>query len=83
MTEEEATARGVIRREEVPFLSEYGTAYVLYGEQATDYLYVLKSDKYRFSEYVGLRTEVGGPVSDVGRELAVMNVIHIELSPER
>ena len=83
MTEQEASAQGVIRREEVPFLSRYGTAYVLYEEQDASYTYAIKSDKYRFSEYVGLRAEVSGPVSGVGKELAVMNVTHIQLSPDR
>ena len=83
MTEQEAIAQGVIRREEVPFLSQYGTAYVLYDEQDDNYSYAIKSDTYRFSEYVGLRAEVSGQVSDVGKELAVMNVTHIQLSPER
>ena len=82
MTEQEASARGVIRREEVPFLSEYGTAYLLYDEQEDAYSYAIKSDKYRFSEYVGLQADVSGPVSDVGKELAVMNVTHIQLSPD-
>jgi hypothetical protein len=83
MTEQETIAQGVIRREEVPFLPQYGTAYVLYDEQDANYSYAIKSDTYRFSEYVGLRAEVSGPVSDVGRELAVMNVTHIQLSPDR
>src|SRR5215204_571092 len=74
MTEQEAVALGVIRREEVPFLSQYGTAYVLYDEQDANYSYAIKSDQYRFSEYVGLQAEVSGPLTDVGRELAVMNV---------
>ena len=64
-------------------MSEYGTAYVLYDEQDASYSYAIKSDRYRFSEYVGLQAEVRGPVSDVGRELAVMNVTHIQLSTER
>jgi hypothetical protein len=83
MTEQVTIAQGVIRREEVPFLPQYGTAYVLYDEQDANYSYAIKSDTYRFSEYVGLRAEVSGPVSDVGRELAVMNVTHIQLSPDR
>jgi len=83
MEEQEAVARGVIRREEVPFLSEYGTAYVLYDEQDASYSYAIKSDKYRFSEYVGLQAQVSGQVSEVDKELAVMNVTHIQLSPDR
>jgi hypothetical protein len=79
----EQRSRGVIRREEVPFLSEYGTAYVLYDEEEGTYSYPIKSDEYRFSEYVGLRAEVSGQVSEVGKELAVMNVTHIRLSPDR
>ena len=83
MTEQEASTQGVIRREEVPFLPEYGSAYVLYDEQIANYSYAIKSDKYRFSEYVGLKAEVSGHVSDVSKELAVMNVTHIQLSAER
>ena len=84
MTEQQVTsAQGVIRREEMPFLSEYGTAYVLYDEEKDAYEYAIKSDEYRFSEYVGLRADVSGPVSEVGKELAVMNVTHIQLSPDR
>ena len=79
MTEQEATARGIIRREELPFLPQYGTAYVLYDKQDADYVYALKSDRYRFSEYVGTHVEVTGPVTDIGRELLVMNVTHIRL----
>ena len=83
MTEQEAVALGVIRREEVPFLPQYGTSYVLYDEQDASYSYAIKSDKYRFSEYVGLRAEVSGPVSEVGKELAVMNVTSFQLSSAR
>ena len=83
MTEQGTIAQGVIRREEVPFLPQYGTAYVLFDERDDNYCYAIKSDTYRFSEYVGLRAEVSGPVSDVGSELAVMNVTHIQLSPKR
>ena len=83
MSEQEAVAQGVIRREEVPFLPEYGTAYVLYDEQNANYSYASKSDRYRFSEYIGLRAEVSGQLTDVGKELAVMNVTHIQLSTER
>jgi len=83
MAEQEAVARRVIRREEMPFLSEYGTAYVLYDEQEDACSYPIKSDKCRFGEYVGLRAEVSGPVSEVGKELAMMNVTRIQLSPKR
>ena len=83
MAEREASAQGVVRREEMPFLSEYGTAYVLYDEEEDAYKYAIKSDEYRFSEYVGLRAEASGPVSDVGKELAVLNVTRIRLSPDR
>ena len=80
MAEQEAVAQGVIRREEMPYLSMYGTANVLYDEQEDAYSHPIKSDKYRFGEYVG---EVSGPVSEVGKELAVMNVTRIQLSPKR
>jgi len=83
MREQEAIARGLIRREEVPFLSEYSTAYVLYDEQEDAYSYAIESDEYRLSEYVGLQVEVSGPVREVGKELTVMNVTHINLSPNR
>jgi hypothetical protein len=42
-------------------LSECGSAYVLYHEQDANYVCAIKSDKYRFSEYVGLRAYIGGP----------------------
>ncbi len=83
MAEQEASARGVIRREEVPFLTEYGISYVLYDEEKDAYKYAIKSDEYRFSEYVGLRAEVSGPVRKAGKELAVLNVTRIRLSPDR
>jgi len=83
MREQEAIARGLIRREEVPFLSEYSTAYVLYDEQEDAYSYAIESDEYRLSEYVGLQVEVSGPVREMGKELTVMNVTHINLSPNR
>ena len=67
----------------MPFLPEYGTAYVLYDDQDASYSYAIKSDRYRFSEYVGLQTEASSPLPDVGKELAVMNVTHIQLSPAR
>jgi 3-oxoacyl-[acyl-carrier protein] reductase len=63
----------------VPSLPEYGTAYVLYDDQDAGYSYAIKSDRYRFSEYVGLQTEASSPLPDVGKELAVMNVTHIQL----
>jgi hypothetical protein len=82
MTAQGAVARGVIRREEMPFLSQYGTAYVLNDEQDANYSYAIKSDQYRFSEYVGLQAKVSGPVTDVGRELPVMNDTRIQLLPD-
>ena len=83
MAEQEASARGVIRWEEMPFLSEYGTDYVLYDEEEVVYKYANKSDEYRFSEYVGLRAEVSSPVTKAGKVLAEMNVTRIQLSPDR
>jgi hypothetical protein len=56
---------------------------VLYDEQEDAYGYAIESDEYRFSEVVGLQVEVSGPVREVGKELTVMNVTHINLSPNR
>ena len=39
--------------------------------------------RYRFSEYVRLQAEVNGSLTDLGRELAVMNVTHIQLPSDR
>ena len=47
MAEQEASARGVIRREEMPFLSEYGTVYLHSDEEEDGYKYAIKSDEYR------------------------------------
>jgi len=44
---------------------------------------LFKSDRYGYSAYVGLLTEVSGPLIDVGKELAVMNVTHLQLSSAR
>jgi hypothetical protein len=61
----------------VSFLPQYGTAYVLYDEHDTSYRYAIKSDTYGYSPHEGLQAEVSGPVSEVSKELAVMNVTHI------
>ena len=80
MSEEEVTSQGVIRREEMPFLSQHGTAYALYDEESENYVCALKSDYYRFSEYVGLRAEVTGPLTDVGAEVPLMDVTKVQLT---
>ena len=56
---------------------------MLYDEEEANHINAIKSDLYRFSEYVGLKAENSGPLSDVGRGPAVMNVTHIQLSPDR
>jgi hypothetical protein len=45
--------------------------------------YAIKSQRCRFSEYVGLRAWVSGPVNEVGKKLAVMNVVRIQLPSGR
>jgi hypothetical protein len=67
----EMTAKGVIRRQEIPFLTPYGTPYALYDEQDDGYIHALKGEEYRFGGYVDLRVEVAGPVIDVGREVSL------------
>jgi hypothetical protein len=62
-------AKGGIRRQEIPFLTQYGTPYALYDEQDDGYIHALKSEEYRFGGYVDLRVEVARPVIDVGREV--------------
>lgn len=49
----EVCAQGVIRREEVPLLTRYGSAYGLLDTWIADYECVLTSDSYRLGEYVG------------------------------
>jgi tRNA isopentenyl-2-thiomethyl-A-37 hydroxylase MiaE len=83
VAEEGASARGVIRWKDVPFLSEYGTAHALYDELEDAYSYAIKSESCHFSEYVGLRAEASGPVNEVGKKLAVMNVARIQLPSGR
>ena len=80
MSEEEVTEQGVIRREEMPFLSQHGTAYALYDEEKETYVGALKSDHYQFREYVGLRAEVTGTLEDVGAEAPLMHVTKVELT---
>ena len=80
MSEEQVTEQGMIRREEMPFLSQHGTAYALYDEEKDAYVCALKSDYYQFSEYVGLRAEVTGALEDVGAEAPLMNVTNVQLT---
>ena len=75
----EVAARGVIRREPIPLLTRYGTAYGLFDEWIADYDCVLKSDAYRPDEYVGDRVRVSGPLTGVFGGMPVMNVTHLEL----
>jgi hypothetical protein len=79
MSEEEVTEQGVIRREEMPFLSQHGTAYALYDEEKESHVCALKSDHYQFREYVGLRAGVTGMLEDVGAEVPLMHVTKVEL----
>jgi hypothetical protein len=81
MSEQEAVAQGVKRREEGPFLPQYGTAYVPYDYQDAGLGYAIKSDRYTYCEYIGLQTDVSGPLTDVGKELAVKNVTHFQYHP--
>lgn len=77
--EPEAVARGVIRREEIPLLTHYGTSYGLFDEWIADYECVLKSDAYRLGEYVGDSVQVSGPLSEVIGGMPVMEVTHLQL----
>ena len=75
----EAVARGVIRREEIPLLTRYGTSYGLFDEWIADYDCVLKSDAYRLGEYVGDSVRVSGPLTEVVRGMPVMEVTYLQL----
>jgi len=77
MSEQEVTAQGIIRRQEMPFLAQHGTAHALYDAEDESYVCALKSDHYRFSEYVGLRAEVAGTLKDVGKEVPLMDVTKV------
>ena len=77
--EPEAVARGVIRREEVPLLSLYGTPYGLFDAWIADYDCVLKSDTYRLGEYVGDSVWISGSLTGVVGGMPVMKVTHLEL----
>jgi hypothetical protein len=72
-------ARGVIRRQPIPLLTRYGTAYGLFDAWIADYECVLKSDAYRLDEYVGERVWVSGPLTDVIGGMPVMRVTRLEL----
>jgi hypothetical protein len=76
---EVVTARGKIRRQEVPLLTHYGTSYGLFDEWIADYGCVLKSDAYRLGDYVGDSVWVSGPLTGVIGGMPVMNVTHLEL----
>ncbi|MBV9452880.1 MAG: hypothetical protein JOZ19_01970 [Rubrobacter sp.] len=77
--EPEAVARGVIRREEIPLLTHYGTAYGLFDECSADYECVLTSDAYRLGEYVGDSVRVSGSLTKVIGGMPVMEVTHLQL----
>jgi hypothetical protein len=69
----------VIRREEIPLLTRYGTSYALFDEWIADYECVLTSDAYRLGEYVGDSVLVSGPMPGVVGGIPVMKVTHLEL----
>jgi hypothetical protein len=71
--------RGLIRREEIPLLTRYGTSYGLFDEWIADYDCVLKSDAYRLGEYVGDSVQVSGPLTGVIGGMPVMEVTHLQL----
>src|SRR5215207_2190146 len=80
LEEPEAVARGVIRREVVPFLARYGTSYGLFDEWSADYECALKSEAYRLGEYVGDSVWVSGPLSAAIGGMPVMEeVTNLEL----
>ena len=80
-TEQEpvASARGVIRRQEVPLLSHYGTSYGLFDAWIADYECVLISDVYELGAYVGESDWVSGPLAGVIKGMPMMKVTHLEL----
>lgn len=75
----EASARGVIRLEQVYLLTRYRTPYGLFDEQTAGYDCALKSDVYRLADWVGEYVEVTGALADVSKELPVMNVTSLRL----
>ena len=77
--EPELAAWGVIRREPIPLLTRYGTAYGLFDAWIADYDCVLKSDTYRLGENVGDSVWVSGPLTDIIGEMPVLEVTHLEL----
>jgi hypothetical protein len=72
-------ARGVIRREEIPLLAQYGTSCAHFDEWIADYECVLISDTYRLGEYVGDSVWVSGSLTGVIEGLPVMKVTHLKL----
>jgi hypothetical protein len=80
MTQEPVVAsRGVVRRAEIPLLTNYGASYALFNEWIADYECVLISDTYRLDEYVGDHVWVSGSLIDVIEGMPVMKVTHLEL----
>ncbi len=80
MTQEPVVAaRGVIRREEMPLLTQYGTSYGLFDEWIADYECVLVSDTYRPGGYVGDSVWLSGSLTDVIEGMPVMKDTHPEL----
>ncbi len=80
MTQEPVVAaRGVIRREEIPLLAQYGTSYALFDEWIADYECVLMIDAYRLGEYVGDNVWVSRSLTGVIERMSVMKVTHLKL----
>lgn len=71
--------RGVIRRQPIPLLTRYGTAYGLFDAWIADYDCVLTSDAYDLDEYVGDHVWVSGLMTDVKGGMPVIRVTHLEL----
>ena len=73
------SASGVIRHDEIPLLTRYGTSYGLLDSSIADYACVLVSDVYRLGDYADDSVWVSGPLKGVIGGMPVMEVVHLEL----
>jgi hypothetical protein len=77
----EMTAKGGIRRQEFPFLTQYGTPYALYDEQDDGYIHALKA---RSTDSVGTWTSAWksrARLSMLAGKYPWMNVTKAQIPP--
>lgn len=77
------SARGIIRVEHVFLLVRCGVSYGLMDPEGAFYLYGLRSDVYRLSDYIGEYVEVCGPIVREDCEPPVVQIMRLQVLRQR